>query len=225
MALSYRFPKNFVWGTATAAAQIEGAATADGRGESVWDRFAAQPGHIAHGDTPAIACDHYHRFASDFALMRQLGIKHYRLSVAWPRIYPHGRGAINQRGLDFYQRLVDALLQAGIKPWITLYHWDLPQTLEDEGGWRVRATPEAFATYADTVVGALGDRVKNWITLNEIPCFIGHAYKTGVFAPGAQESDAVVNQAYHHALLAHGHASSSAGASPTLAGLPSAGRW
>ena len=205
-AAPFRFPKNFTWGVATAALQIEGAATADGKGESVWDRFAAQSGNVVNGDTPAVACDHYHRYAEDFALMRRLGIKHHRLSVSWPRLFPAGRGDVNQAGLDFYQRLVDAMLGADITPWITLYHWDLPQTLEDAGGWRVRATPEAFGHYAGTVVRALGDRVKNWMTLNEIPCFIGHGYQNGSHAPGARESDRVVNQAYHHALLAHGHA-------------------
>ena len=203
---SYRFPKNFIWGVATAAAQIEGAATADGKGESVWDRFAATPGHVVNGDTPAVACDHYHRYPQDFALMRQLGYRNYRLSISWPRIFPTGRGAVNQAGLTYYSRLIDAMLREGITPWVTLYHWDLPQALEDLGGWRVRATPEAFALYAQTVVQALGNRVKNWITLNEIPCFIGLSYKSGLHAPGAQENDRVVNQAYHHALLAHGYA-------------------
>lgn len=201
---SYTFPRKFVWGVATAAPQIEGAVTVDGRGESIWDRFAAQPGNVVNGDTPAIACDHYHRFRSDFALMRRLGIRHHRLSIAWPRILPHGRGVANAKGLDFYERLVDAMLKEGITPWVTLYHWDLPQALEDEGGWRVRGTPEAFGAYARTVVTALGDRVKHWITLNEIPCFIGLSYRRGIHAPGARENDQVVNQAYHHALLAHG---------------------
>ncbi|MEO6004785.1 MAG: GH1 family beta-glucosidase [Opitutus sp.] len=203
--LSYTFPRNFVWGVATAAPQIEGATTVHGRGESIWDRFAATPGHVVNGDTPAIACDHYHRFRTDFALMRRLGIKHHRLSVAWPRIIPAGRGTPNGRGLDFYQRLIDRMLKEGITPWVTLYHWDLPQALEDEGGWRVRQTAEAFATYAQVVVRTLGDRVKHWITLNEIPCFIGLSYQRGVHAPGAKESQRVVSQAYHHALLAHGY--------------------
>ena len=172
---SYRFPRNFVWGVATAALQIEGAAAAEGRGESVWDRFAREPGRIANEDTPAVACDHYHRYREDFALMRALGIRHHRLSVSWPRIFPQGRGTPNAKGLDFYQRLVEAMLAQGITPWITLYHWDLPQALEDEGGWRVRATAEAFGAYSATVVRALGDRVKHWITLNEIPCFLSSA--------------------------------------------------
>ena len=203
---SYRFPARFTWGVATAALQIEGADKTGGKGESVWDRFASIPGKVANGDTPAVACDHYHRFRQDFALMKRLGYTNYRLSIAWPRIVPDGDGRVNPRGLDFYRRLVDAMLDYGITPWVTLYHWDLPQALEDQGGWRVRATPEAFARYSNVVVHALGDRVKNWITLNEVPCFIGLAYKTGYHAPGAKESDRVVNQAYHNALLAHGYA-------------------
>jgi beta-glucosidase len=203
---SYRFPRNFTWGVATAAIQIEGAADVDGRGESVWDRFARIPGKVANGDTPAQACDHYHRYREDIRLMRDLGVRHYRLSIAWPRLFPQGRGPLNQRGLDYYHKLIDALLAAGITPWVTLYHWDLPQTLEDEGGWRVRSTVDAFSTYAETVVRALRDRVKQWITLNEIPCFIGMGYGDGTHAPGATENAAVLAQAYHHALLAHGHA-------------------
>jgi beta-glucosidase len=203
-SLSYSFPSDFVWGVATAAPQIEGATDADGRGESIWDRFAATPGNVINGDTPEMACDHYHRYVADFALMQRLGIQHHRLSIAWPRIFPTGAGPVNPRGLDFYQRLIDAMLARGITPWVTLYHWDLPQVLEDQGGWRVRSTPEAFGNFARTVVRALGDRVKNWITLNEIPCFIGLSYGRGIHAPGAREDPAVVNQAYHHALLAHG---------------------
>lgn len=201
----YRFPKNFVWGTATAAPQIEGAAFADGKGESVWDRFARQPGTVHAGDTLDGACDHYHRFREDFALMRQLGLKHYRLSLAWPRILPDGTGAVNGRGLDFYRGLLDALGEAGITPWVTMFHWDLPQSLEDRGGWRSRGVADAFAGYADTVVRALGDRVKRWITLNEIRCFTVHAYGGGGKAPGAREPAQVVNQTMHHALLCHGH--------------------
>jgi beta-glucosidase len=199
------FPKNFVWGVAAAAPQIEGAAFEDGKGESVWDRFARQPGRIHNGDTLDVACDHYHRYREDFALMRKLGVKHYRLSLAWPRIYPSGRGAINQKGADFYHRLLDALLEAGITPWVTMFHWDLPQALEDIGGWRVRATPEAFGAYADTIVRAYGDRVKHWITLNEMRCFTVLAYGDTLRPPGVVESTQVVNQTYHHAILAHGH--------------------
>jgi beta-glucosidase len=203
---SYRFPDGFVWGAATSAAQIEGAARLHGKGESIWDRFAHRPGAVAGGDTPAVACDHYHRYRSDFALLRRLGLRHYRFSVAWPRLFPAGRGPVNRRGLDFYQRLVDAMLACGLTPWGTLYHWDLPQALEDEGGWRNRATVEAFAAYSEVVVRALGDRVKHWITVNEIPCFIGLGYGTGEHAPGAKENAATLARAYHHALLAHGSA-------------------
>ena len=203
---SYRFPKNFVWGVATAAAQIEGAATTAGKGESIWDRFARKPGAVARGDTPEHACEHYRRYRTDFALMRKFGLRHYRFSVAWPRVLPTGRGGVNQPGLDFYDRLVDAMLAHQLTPWATLFHWDLPQALEDEGGWRTRSTVTAFAAYADAVVRTLGDRVKHWITMNEIPCFIGMGYRTGEHAPGAREHPAVVAQAYHHALLAHGEA-------------------
>ncbi len=202
----FRFPKNFVWGVSAAAPQIEGAAFLDGKGESVWDRYARRPGAISNGDTLDVACDHYHRYPQDFALMRALGIRHYRLSLAWPRIYPDGRGALNQRGLDFYERLVDSMLEHGITPWVTLFHWDLPQALEARGGWRTRFVTDAFATYADTVVRALGDRVKNWITLNEIRCFTSQAYGGRGKAPGFTESRRVVNQTMHHALVCHGHA-------------------
>jgi beta-glucosidase len=200
-----RFPRNFVWGVATAAPQIEGAAFEDGKGPSIWDTFSRVPGKVLNGDTLDVACDHYHRYKEDAALMAKLGVKNYRLSIAWPRIFPQGRGAVNQRGLDFYHRLIDTLLARGITPWVTMYHWDLPQPLEDEGGWRVRGITDAFATYADTIVKAYGDRVKNWITLNEIFCFTTLAYGYGSKAPGAKEAPAVVNQTYHHALLCHGH--------------------
>ncbi len=201
-----RFPPRFVWGTATAAAQIEGAAFADGKSESVWDRFARRPGAVHNGDTLDVACDHYHRFDQDFALMARLGIKHYRLSLAWPRLIPDGDGAVNQRGIDFYHRLFDSLEKHGITPWVTLFHWDLPQALEDRGGWRSRVVPEAFAHYADVAVKAFGSRVKNWITLNEIRCFTVHGYAGLGKAPGAAEAPGVVNQTIHHALVCHGHA-------------------
>ncbi len=199
------FPPRFAWGVATAAAQIEGAAFRDGKGASIWDTFAGLPGRVRHGETPDPGCDHYRRFRSDIALMHRLGLRHYRLSIAWPRIFPAGRGAPNRPGIDFYHRLFDALLEAGITPWVTLFHWDLPQALEDEGGWRVRGTAEAFARYADTVVRAYGDRVRHWITVNEIVCFTRYGYGGGDKAPGAREPEAVINQTYHHALLAHGH--------------------
>lgn len=199
---TYSFPRNFAWGVATAAAQIEGAAFEDGKGESIWDRFAKE----RKIDAPSVACDHYHRFRDDIALLRRLGIMDYRLSVAWPRIFPTGDGVVNKKGLDFYERLIDELLEAGIRPWVTLYHWDLPQSLENRGGWRVRATPEAFACYAQVVVARLGDRVKNWMSLNEISVFVSHGYGYGCHAPGAKEKTAVINQIYHHTLLAHGYA-------------------
>ncbi len=200
-----RFPAGFTWGVATAAPQIEGAAFEDGKSASVWDTFSRQPGAVLNGDTLDVACDHYRRFDQDFALMRSLGIRHYRLSLAWPRILPGGRGVVNQKGVDFYHRLFDSLQKHGITPWVTMFHWDLPQALEDEGGWRVRGVTEAFAQYADTIVQAYGDRVKNWITLNEIFCFTRLGYGTGQKAPGLRESEQVVNQTHHHALIAHGH--------------------
>jgi beta-glucosidase len=206
ISYSSPFPHQFVWGVATAAPQIEGAAFADGKGESIWDRYARKPGAVQNGDTLDVACDHYCRFEEDFALMRDLGVRHYRLSLAWPRIFPLGDGEANQAGLDFYHRLFDAMAANGITPWVTLFHWDLPQALEDRGGWGNHATVDAFARYADTVVKAFGGKVKNWITLNEIRCFTLLAYKNGgPKAPGRRESDAFVNQTYHHALLCHGH--------------------
>ncbi len=203
---AFRFPRSFTWGVATAAPQIEGAARLDGKGLSVWDEFARQKGTIANGDTLDVACDHYHRFDRDFALMRQLGIRHYRLSLAWPRIFPNGDGAVNPRGIAFYNRLIDSLLKHGITPWVTMFHWDLPQALEARGGWPERLVVDAFATYADTIVRAFGDRVKHWITLNEIRCFTVHSYGEGGKAPGRKDGAAVVNQTLHHALLCHGHA-------------------
>ena len=200
------FPPSFVFGVAAASAQIEGAAFEDGKGESIWDHFARIPGKVAGGDTLDVACDHYHRFDEDFALMASLGVKHYRLSIAWPRIYPQGDGPVNQAGLDFYRRLLASMARHGITPWVTLFHWDLPQALEDRGGWTSRATVDAFARYAETVVKAFGNVVTNWITLNEIRCFTFLAYELGIKAPGRKEAPAVMNQIYHHALLAHGHA-------------------
>jgi beta-glucosidase len=204
MKLPYSFPKSFTWGVAAAAPQIEGAATAGGKGESIWDRFAATPGHVRHGATPSVACDHFHHFDQDFALMQRFGVKHYRLSLAWPRLHPDGGSSVNQAGIDFYHRLFDSLERHEIKPWVTLYHWDLPQPLEDQGGWRVRSTVDAFARYAETAVRAFGHRARDWMTLNEIPTFIGNGYGRGIHAPGAQESASVLAQCLHHALLAHG---------------------
>jgi beta-glucosidase len=205
MTTSYRFPKNFVWGYAAAAPQIEGAWNEDSKGESIWDHLAhLKDGRIHNLDTLDVANDHYHLYKKDFALMRKFGTKHYRLSLAWPRIYPQGRGAINQKGVHFYHRLIDAMLKEGITPWVTMFHWDLPQALEDEGGWRARSTTEAFATYAETIVKAYGDRVKNWITLNEIMCFTLLGYGGLDKAPMRNDGAAAVNQTYHHAVLCHG---------------------
>jgi beta-glucosidase len=202
------FPSGFTWGVATAAAQIEGAAFEGGKGESVWDRFSRVPGKVHNGDTLDIACDHYHRFREDFALMRELGIRNYRLSIAWPRIYPQGDGPINEAGLEYYHRLFDALKEFGIMPWVTMFHWDLPQSLEERGGWCEKVTVDAFARYAETIVRAFGGKVKHWITLNEIRCFTWLAYAAdrGTKAPGRPVSRAMLNQTYHHALLCHGHA-------------------
>ena len=164
------FPRDFLWGAATAAFQIEGAWQAEGKGESIWDRFTHTPGNIIDGSTGDVACDHYHRWAEDIALLKSLNIQAYRFSIAWSRILPTGRGPVNQAGLDFYSRLVDGLLAANIIPFATLYHWDLPQALQEEGGWPARATAEAFVEYADVVSRHLGDRITHWMTHNEPWC-------------------------------------------------------
>lgn len=205
MSHTLSFPRGFFWGTATAAYQIEGAWNEDGRSESIWDRFSHTPGKIRNGDTGDVACDHYHRWREDIGLMRLLGLNAYRFSIAWPRILPTGRGQVNPAGLDFYSRLVDTLLQAGIEPFITLYHWDLPQLLQDEGGWTVRSTAEAFVEYADVVTRALGDRVRHWITLNEPWCSSFLSYELGEHAPGWRDPRAAFTAA-HHLLVAHGGA-------------------
>ena len=206
MNLSYQFPPNFTWGVAAASAQIEGAAFEDGKGTSIWDKFCRVPGKVLNSDTLDVACDHYHLYEQDADLMKELGWRNYRLSLAWPRIFPDGTGEVNPAGLEFYDRLIDAFLAREILPWVTLFHWDLPQKLEDENGWLNRKTVDAFANYADVVTKRLGDRVKNWFTLNEMPCFIGLGYEIGIHAPGRTESKQLVNQGYHHALLAHGRA-------------------
>ena len=203
---SYQFPPDFTWGVAAASAQIEGAAFSQGKGASIWDNFCRVPGKVVGGDTLDVACDHFHLYGRDADLMKQMGWKNYRLSIAWPRVFPDGGASINAPGLEFYDRLIDAFLERGITPWVTLFHWDLPQPLEDQNGWLNRDTVEAFAVYADAVTKRLGDRVKNWFTLNEIPCFIGLGYQDGIHAPGRREAKALVNQGYHHALLAHGRA-------------------
>ena len=203
-----KFPRNFIWGVAAAAPQIEGAGHTDGKGPSVWDHFAREKGKILHGHNLDVACDHYHRYKSDFALMRKLGVKHYRLSVAWPRLFPEGDGPLSQKGLDFYKRLIDALLQAEITPWVTFFHWDLPQSLETRfGGWRGRQTVDAFGRYADVLVQGLQGQVKHWFTVNEIRCFTAFCYGPPYNkAPGIRVTPAELNQSVHHALLAHGHA-------------------
>ena len=200
-----RFPTGFLWGAATASYQIEGAWREDGKGESIWDRFSHTPGKIENCDTGDVAADHYHRCEADIDLMAELGLKAYRFSVAWPRILPQGYGKVEPRGLDFYNRLVDGLLAAGIEPWVTLYHWDLPQALQDRGGWSARDTAQAFAGYAEVVARSLGDRVKHWMTLNEpwVSALLGYCY--GVHAPG--HTDLVeATRASHHLLLGHGWA-------------------
>ncbi|MEE1754070.1 GH1 family beta-glucosidase [Streptomyces sp. SP18CS02] len=199
------FPAGFRWGTATAAYQIEGAAREDGRTPSIWDTFSRVPGKVRNGDTGDIAADHYHRMRDDVALMKDLGVTDYRFSVSWPRVQPTGRGPAVQKGLDFYRRLVDELLGAGIRPVATLYHWDLPQELEDAGGWPHRETAERFAEYAGIMAGALGDRVATWTTLNEPWCAAFLGYASGVHAPGRTEPAAALRAA-HHFNLAHGRA-------------------
>lgn len=199
------FPKGFLWGTATSAYQVEGAVKEDGRGESTWDRFSHTPGKTANGDTGDTACDHYHRVEEDIQLMASLGVQAYRFSIAWPRILPDGGGAVNERGLAFYDRLVDRLCEAGITPFVTLYHWDLPQALEDIGGWLNRDIADHFAHYADVVSHRLGDRVKHWAAFNEPLCIVLLGYLTGEHAPGRRDQTFVeVNTALHHVFLAHG---------------------
>jgi beta-glucosidase len=197
------FPPGFLWGAATAAYQIEGAASEDGRTPSIWDTFSHTPGKTVDGDTGDVACDHVHRYRDDVALMADLGLAAYRFSIGWPRVQPGGKGPANPKGLDFYQRLVDELLGAGITPWVTLYHWDLPQELEDAGGWPSRETAARFADYAALVHGALGDRVPFWTTHNEPWCAAFLGYASGVHAPGRQNAGDAL-RAVHHLLLGHG---------------------
>lgn len=199
------FPSGFLWGAATSAAQIEGSAGADGRGESIWDRYAAVPGNIEDGSSPAVACDHYRRWREDVGLMQWLGLGAYRFSIAWPRILPRGRGPINARGLDFYDALVDGLLAAGIRPFVTLYHWDLPQALEDRGGWGVRETADAFVEYTAAVSERLGDRVRHWATHNEPWCIATLGHEEGKHAPGHRDPAEALRVA-HHLLVSHGRA-------------------
>ncbi|WP_436844655.1 GH1 family beta-glucosidase [Streptomyces wuyuanensis] len=202
---AFAFPPSFTWGTATAAYQIEGAATLDGRTPSIWDTYSRTPGRVRNGDTGDVATDHYHRWREDVAIMADLGVGAYRFSLAWPRVQPTGRGPSVQKGLDFYRRLTDELLEKNIQPVATLYHWDLPQELEDAGGWPERATAERFAEYAGLAAEALGDRVRTWITLNEPWCSAFLGYASGVHAPGRTDPVAALRAA-HHLNLGHGKA-------------------
>lgn len=200
------FAEHFVWGTAASAYQIEGAAKEDGRGESIWDVYSHQPGKCAQDQTGDIACDHYHRFREDVALMKEMGIKAYRFSVSWPRILPEGTGRINEKGIQFYNELIDALLQAGITPYLTLYHWDLPYELYRKGGWLNRDCAEWFGEYAKVVAENFGDRVRHFFTLNEPQCFIGLGYLRAEHAPGLKAPLRDTFEMAHNALRAHGRA-------------------
>lgn len=197
------FPKGFEWGCATASYQIEGAWNEDGKGESIWDRFCHTTDHIRDGDTGDVACDHYHRFREDVALMKELRLRGYRFSISWPRVLPEGKGPVNQKGLDFYHRLVDELLENDIIPFPTLYHWDLPQALQDEGGWANRDTAERFAEYAATMANALGDRVKRWLIFNEPWVFTILGYMAGIHPPGLRDP-AMALRTTHVVNVAHG---------------------
>src|SRR5438093_308426 len=190
MTKRVKFPPDFSWGTATASYQVEGAWDEDGKGESIWDRFSHEPGRIMNGDTGDVACDQYHRYKEDVALMKELGLRGYRFSISWPRIFPEGKGKMNQAGLDYYNRLVDELLANGIRPFPTLYHWDLPQALQDEGGWANRDIIGHFTTYAETCIKSLGDRVEHWMVFNEPWVFTFLGYIAGIHAPGLRDRPA-----------------------------------
>lgn len=204
------FPQHFVWGAATASFQIEGAAKLDGKGPSVWDMFCTKPGAVFGGHTGDVACDHYHRYTSDVAIMKTIGLKAYRLSLSWPRVLPEGTGVVNEKGLAFYDRLLDALLEAGIEPYITLFHWDYPLALYRRGGWLSPDSPAWFADYTDLVVRRYSDRVKHWMTLNEPQCFTLLGHESGIHAPGEKLARSEVLLAIHHVLLAHGKATQAA---------------
>ena len=198
------FPKPFTWGVASASFQVEGGAKEDGRGPSIWDTFCSTPGKVFDGHTGDVACDSYHRVDEDAALIGNLGANGYRFSISWPRLIPDGTGDLNEAGFDYYDRLIDALLARGIEPWVTLYHWDLPQTLQDEGGWLNPKSPEWFERYTKVVMDRFSDRVTNWFTLNEPAIFLGLGHNEGTHAPGLKLSRKEVLLATHHALLAHG---------------------
>src|SRR6266478_4540161 len=208
---SRAFPAGFLWGTATAAYQIEGAVSEDGRGPSIWDTFTHTPGKIRNDDNGDVADDHYHRYRDDVQSMKALAATAYRFSISWPRIFPQGLGAPNPKGLDFYDRLLDSLVANGIAPFPTLYHWDLPQALQDRGGWERRDTAEAFADYAGYVAEKLSDRARHFFTLNECAVFVELGHGSGVFAPGLELPPDRLNQVRHHALLAHGYANRAGG--------------
>ena len=201
-----QFPENFIWGAAAASYQIEGAWDADGKGLSVWDRMCEWPGRVFEGESGKEACDHYHRYREDVDIMADIGLKAYRLSLSWPRILPEGTGRINQTGIDFYSRLVDALLEKGITPWVTLFHWDFPYELFKRGGWLNPDVPDWFAEYAGVVVDALGDRVSHWMTQNEPVCYLELGHLKGTHAPGLKLDLKDVLLATHHSLIAHGKA-------------------
>jgi beta-glucosidase len=212
---AHRFPQDFIWGTATASYQVEGAVHEDGRGPSIWDTFSHTPGKTFQGQTADVADDFYHRYKEDIALMQRLGVKGFRFSIAWPRVFPEGTGTPNPKGLDFYKRLADALREAGIEPFCTLFHWDLPQALQDKGGWTNVATSHAFADYAHYTVSQLSDRITHWMTINEFGSYIDLGYESGEFAPGLRLSRRDVAQTRHNAVLAHGLAVQSIRAAAT----------
>ncbi|QOX64141.1 family 1 glycosylhydrolase [Anoxybacterium hadale] len=221
------FPTDFLWGAGSAAYQIEGAWNKDKKGPSIWDDFCHTPGHIRGDETGDIAADAYHRFETDLAVMKEIGLKSYRFSISWPRIFPDGKGRLNKKGFVYYDRIVDDLLNAEITPFITLYHWDLPLALERSGGWRCRDTADAFIRYAEEIARHFDGRVKHYITLNEPQCFIGLGYVSALHAPGRMLSQQAAVQCIHHALLAHGGAISamrSASSSSLQIGLASTGK-
>ncbi len=199
-----KFPEGFVWGAAAASYQIEGAWSADGKGASVWDMFVRKGGTVLRDETGDAACDHYHRYAEDVALMKEIGLKGYRLSISWPRVLPEGVGKVNAKGLEFYDKLVDELLAAGVQPFVTLFHWDYPYSLYCRGSWLNRQSPDWFAEYAGAVAGKLSDRVKHWMTLNEPSVFVGLGYESGRHAPGDKLGRKEILRITHHVQMAHG---------------------
>lgn len=220
------FPKDFLWGASSAAYQVEGAYLEDGKKESIWDHFSHEPGRIVHGETGDIACDHYHRWREDVALMKEIGLKSYRFSISWARVLPDGIGRVNEKGLQFYSDLVDALLEAGIEPMVTLYHWDLPQALYEQGGWKNPDSPKWFEAYARVVAKRLSDRVKRWITFNEPQMFIGLGLQIGAMAPFEQNDEDTVLRISRHFFLAHGRAVSALrqeGKQPLMIGMAPTG--